>query len=81
MTEYNNTNRGVLFRDNKRTNDRAPEYTGKLDVDGKEYRIAAWVKEGKNGKFFSLQVEEPRQKSGGANTGYSGGDLDDEIPF
>jgi hypothetical protein len=81
--EYSNENTGVLFRDEKRTNDRAPEYTGKwTDENGKEWRLAAWVKEGKNGKkFFSLKAEEQRAKPGGANTGYSGGDLDDSIPF
>jgi hypothetical protein len=82
--EYSNENTGVLFRDEKRTNDRAPEYTGKwTDENGKEWRLAAWVKEGKNGKkFFSLKAEDHRVKQGGgANTGYSGGDLDDSIPF
>jgi len=24
--------------------------------------LAAWIREGKNGKFMSLKVQEPRQK-------------------
>jgi uncharacterized protein (DUF736 family) len=65
MSDYDNTNTGTLFRDDKRTNDRAPEFTGTLNVEGKEYRIAAWVKEStKTGKkFFSLKVEEPRAQT------------------
>lgn len=62
---YDNTNSGALFRDEKRTNDRAPEYTGTLNVEGKDYRIVAWVKEStKSGKkFFSLKIEEPRTQA------------------
>lgn len=60
--EYDNTNSGVLFKNDKATNDRAPQFTGKINVGGKEFRLAAWVKEGKNGKFFSLNVSEFENK-------------------
>ena len=55
MQQSDNNNRGSLFRNDKRGNERAPDYTGKCTVDGVEMRIAAWVKEspGKP-KFFSL---------------------------
>jgi len=32
-------------------------------VNGKKMRLAAWVKEGKNGKFFSGKMSEPLQPS------------------
>lgn len=55
-------NSGALFRERDRKSDRAPEYTGKAMIGGKEYRVAAWIKEGRSGqKFFSLAFEEPRQ--------------------
>ena len=58
--EYKNENRGVLFRNEKRTNEKAPEYEGRIDINGKEYRLAAWIKESKAGKkFFSLAVTSP----------------------
>lgn len=58
--KYDNTNRGVLFRDEKRKNERAPEYTGTINILGKEYRLSAWIKESKTGKkFFSLSVTSP----------------------
>lgn len=54
---------GFLMRDDKRSNERAPEFTGKAVVFGKELRVAAWVKESKGGKkYFSLAFEEPRDK-------------------
>lgn len=61
--EYDNTNSGTLFRNDKATHPKAPEYTGKIDVEGKEYQLAAWVRESKNGKkFFSIKVSEPYKK-------------------
>jgi len=58
---YDNTNSGVLFK-NESENEKAPAYKGKINVDGKDYELAAWIREGKNGKFMSLKVQEPRQK-------------------
>lgn len=51
----------TLFKNNKTTNN-APEYTGEIMVNGKKMRLAAWVKEGKNGKFFSGKMSEPLVK-------------------
>ena len=51
----------TLFKNNKTTNN-APEYTGEIMVNGKKMRLAAWVKEGKNGKFFSGKMSEPMLK-------------------
>jgi hypothetical protein len=76
---YDNTNSGVLFK-NDSENEKAPAYKGKINVDGKEYELAAWIREGKNGKFMSLKVQEPRQKQE-----KTGKDLvsamDDDIPW
>ena len=61
--QYDNTNPGVLFK-NESDNEKAPAYKGKINVDGKEYELAAWIRESKsgNGKFMSLKVQEPRQR-------------------
>jgi hypothetical protein len=57
MTDFDNTNRGALFKNNRREKDTHPEYNGSINVDGHDYWISAWVKEGKSGKFFSLSVK------------------------
>lgn len=54
---------GSLFKNDRRTNDKQPEYNGTIVVDGVEYWLSAWVKESSRGRFFSLAVKpkEDRQ--------------------
>jgi hypothetical protein len=73
------TNSGVLFK-NESTNEKAPAYKGKINVDGKEYELAAWVKEGKSGKFLSLKVQEPREKKPKLTTP-DFNEVPDDLPF
>lgn len=55
--EYDETNRGVLFKNNKKETERHPDYTGKLNVEGVELYLSAWIKESKSGmKFMSLSL-------------------------
>ncbi len=49
----NKTNTGAIFKNDKKTSDKQPDYKGKVNVNGKEMEVALWVKQGKNGSFFS----------------------------
>lgn len=77
--EYDNTNSGVLFK-NQSENEKAPMYRGKINVDGKEYELAAWLREAKSGKgkFLSLKVQEPRQKQAPQK---EIADMEDDVPW
>ena len=78
--EYDNTNRGVLFRNETSTpENKQPYMTGKINVEGKDLQIAGWMQESKSGKkFLSLKVQEPKEMVGGSdNTSVSSTD----IPF
>lgn len=93
MTEYDNTNRGALFKNDRKESDNHPDYKGSVNVGGVEYWLSAWVKDGRNGKFMSLSVkpkdEQPQQsisqrampkKPDPISSGRNA-DMDDEIPF
>jgi len=41
MPDFDNTNLGVPFRNNKGKSDKSPEYTGTINVRGEEFRLAA----------------------------------------
>jgi hypothetical protein len=92
MTEFDNTNRGALFKNTRREKDTHPEYNGSINVDGHDYWISAWVKEGKSGKFFSLSVKRKDGTSARPDAGaaqfkeavkqvFPDANLDDSIPF
>jgi hypothetical protein len=49
---------GQLFRNDRAENERHPSHKGTFLLNGVTYEIAAWVKEGRKGKFFSLKVQE-----------------------
>ena len=55
---------GALFKNNDRQKDTHPEYRGDILINGEEYWLSAWVKEGKNGKFFSLAAKKKEERSG-----------------
>lgn len=54
---------GILFKNEKHGNEKAPDWTGKINVAGVEYRLAAWIKPGKKGKFITLKVSDLEPKS------------------
>ncbi len=59
MSEYDNTNRGVLFKNDQGGNLKRPQYRGSINVGGTDYNISAWIKESRKdgSKFMSLSVE------------------------
>jgi hypothetical protein len=60
---YDNTNRGVLFKNNKATTEKHPSHTGEIDVNGEKFKLAAWVKTSAKGtKFFSLSIEPMQEQ-------------------
>ena len=77
--DYDNTNRGSLFKNDKKETDKHPDYKGKINVGGTDYWLSAWIKEGKSGKFMSLSVSEMDSKPKPKQESFS--DLPDDLPF
>jgi hypothetical protein len=83
MTQYDNTNRGSLFKNDRKTADTHADYTGSINVNGQEFWLNAWLKESKSGgKFFSLSVR-PKEARTAASEDRSATHVasDDAIPF
>lgn len=62
--DFDNTNRGVLFPNDKGDNDARPDYTGKLNVDGVDKRLAAWIAESdkvEGGSYLRISVSDFEQ--------------------
>jgi len=75
---YSNVGKGTLGRNKyKEEGDNKPEFTGKVEINGAEYRLSAWVKEANGSKFFSLSVSQ----SDDAPKAAPQADPDDPLPF
>jgi uncharacterized protein (DUF736 family) len=81
--QYDDTNRFALFKQDKGDNPSRPDYTGTINVEGKEFRLAAWIRESKNGlKYLSGNVDKTiEQKLAEAPGEPSALDTADEVPF
>ena len=56
--EYDNNNRGSLFKNDRKDDAKFLDYKGSINVDGIDYWLSAWIKVSKDGnKFMSLSVK------------------------
>lgn len=83
---------GALFINRNKTNEKAPDLSGDVEINMDtlkvlvelakknqplKMRMAGWVKEGKNGKFYSIQLSESKQQDKPKPKPA----FDDDIPF
>jgi hypothetical protein len=70
---YDNSNTGLLAKNQRKEQDNHPDYTGSINVDGEEFWVSAWIKTGREGtklegqKYFSLSLrpkdqQQPQQR-------------------
>jgi hypothetical protein len=74
--KYDNTNTFTLFKNEQGDNPKKPNYTGLANVDGIEFRIAGWIREGQKGKFISgtIQLKDGDVKPKAV-------EVDEDVPF
>lgn len=94
MTQYDDSMKGVLFKNDQEGNEKRPQYKGNGEVGGAKVWISAWVRKSQAGKpYLSLAFELKDGESFG--TAPVGSDVpiatddftaapvvdDDDIPF
>ena len=85
--QYDNSNRGVLFKNDRKEKDTHPDYKGSYtNGDGQEYWLSAWLKKDKNGKTFmslnTIPKDEVHNKGmQQARQAMQPKELKDDIPF
>jgi len=82
--EYDNTNRGSIWKNEKKETDKHPDFTGSLNVEGVEYWVSAWkrkpdAKENAPALSFSIKLKEARKAPESHKAVEP--DFDDTIPF
>jgi hypothetical protein len=75
-------NSGALFKNHDKADPKHADYNGSINVDGTDYWINGWIKEGARGKFLSLSVKPKTAVAAAGGAGRSAkSDFDDESSF
>lgn len=81
--QYDNTNRGALFKNDRKESDSHPDLSGQINVDGKDYWLSGWTKRNDDNSFkvLSLSVKPKEAQKGRAEKAREEAFDDSDIPF
>jgi hypothetical protein len=85
-TQYDNRDRGVLFRNEQKDSETDRDYGGSLNVNGVDYWLSGWIKVSTKGtKYLSLSIKPKEQKAAqnkpAAEPKPGARNFDDPLPF
>ena len=90
MSNYDNTNKGQIWGNDKKTTDSHPDLRGSINIEGVEYWLSCWKRApGANPKSPALRMsaerkeQQPQTQAPQAtqSTQPTDGNFDDDIPF
>lgn len=61
--QYDNTNKGALFPNDRKSKPNQPDYKGSINIEGVEYWISGWLKDTNRGTIVSMSAE-PKDQNG-----------------
>ena len=64
MSDFDDTNKGVLFRKYEKESENHPDYNGQVNIEGKEYWVSGWKNTSKNGAPYVKLLVKPKEESG-----------------
>ena len=77
-------NKGAIFKNENKSNEKHPDYRGKINWGGTEIEVSMWVNKSKEGKsYFSVSLQEPYKKMENSSDKMRNAPLqiDDDLPF
>lgn len=78
--QYDNTNRGALFKNDRKETDNHPDLSGQINVDGKDYWLSGWTKRNEDNSFKVLSLSV-KPKEGRAQQARQESRVDDPGDF
>lgn len=84
---FDPTNTITIGKNKNPRDDRSADYTGTVNIEGQEYWVNLWVREGKDGNKFMGGSVKPKEARGGGGGGGSrsapsrNDSISDDIPF
>lgn len=63
MAEFDNRNRGSSFKNDKKTEEKHPDLSGSINIEGVEYWLSSWKKVSKAGTPFWSHSVRPKQET------------------
>jgi len=80
--QYDDSNKGVLFREKDKKSDSHPDFKGSINVEGRDYWLSGWVNESKQGqKYFKLSVSPKDGAPAAKPKAVTNDFISEDIPF
>ena len=84
--QYDNTNRGSLFKNDRKEKETHPDLKGSININGQEFWLSGWSKvTSKGDKMLSLSVTpkdgQAPAKPAAPQKAAPAPDFDDDMPF
>ena len=80
--EYDNTNRGSIWMNDKKETENHPDFKGSLNVNGQDFWVSAWKrKEGAKPTSPSLTFSIKAKNEGVGQVSNTSQEPNDDIPF